>query len=66
MNIRPPHLRRFRSDPDVVARDAGFARERRILDIDPVLDLLVPRVGRISQEGRQRLDVAGFGDLLRL
>ena len=65
MNVRATHRTRFRSNSDVIAVDASFARERRILDIDPVLDLLVPGVGGVAQQSRKRLDVAGFGDLRR-
>ena len=65
MNVRATHGRRFGSNPYVIAVDARFARERRILDIDPVLDLLVPGVGRVAQQTRKRLDVAGLGDLRR-
>ena len=54
MNVRATHRRRFGSNPYVIAADAGFARERRILDIDPVLDLLVPGVSRVAQQSRQR------------
>ena len=65
MNVGATHCRRFGSNPYVVAADADLPRERRILDVDPVLDLLVPCVSRVAQQSRRDLDVAGFRDLGR-
>ena len=42
--------RHLGGDAHVVAGDADLARESRVGDIDPVLDLLVPGVGGVAQE----------------
>jgi hypothetical protein len=50
-------------DAHVVALDADLARQRRIGDIDPALDLLVPRIGGLAQIGSRRGFAGVIGDI---
>ena len=46
-------------DAHVVAGDADLVRQPRVGDVDPVLDLLVPRIGGVAQEVGDVVDLAG-------
>ena len=52
-----------RRDAHVIAGHADLAREPRVGDIDPVLDLLVPGIRGVAQEVRDAVDVAGLREI---
>src|SRR5262249_24851098 len=55
--------RYVRGDTDVVTGNADFARQTRVGDVDPVLDLLIPRVRGVAEEISDAINVACFGQI---